>query len=132
VLLSASPAAAESGRPLVDAVKNQDKAAVGALLKKSVDVNAAEPAGPQGSIGRCTGKISTPPRSESRVTGEHALASVKLELELGIYVHATNKRGQTATAIADTIRAGSATISSRTCTGDLLRKLGAVENDLGS
>ena len=65
VLPSASPAAAESGRPLVDAVLR-------ALLKKSVDLN------------------------------------VDLNAD-------------------DTIRAGSATISSRTSTRDLLRKLGAVK-----
>jgi ankyrin repeat protein len=39
VVPSTSPAAAEGGRPLVDAVLR-------ALLKKSVDVNAADPDGP--------------------------------------------------------------------------------------
>ena len=97
--------------------------------------------------------------AESRVTEERALETVKLALELGADINATNdagnsalhgaayiksnalvqflvdkgaainvtnKRGQTPLTIADTIRAGSATISSRTSTGDLLRKLEAA------
>jgi hypothetical protein len=48
VLLPASPAAAESGRPLVDVVKNPFKATVRTPLETSVDVDAAEPDGTTG------------------------------------------------------------------------------------
>jgi len=43
----------------------------------------------------------------------------------GADINLRNKRGQTALMIADTVRAGSATVSQKTPTGDLLRSLGA-------
>jgi hypothetical protein len=43
----------------------------------------------------------------------------------GADVNAANKRGQTPITIGDTVRAGSATVASRTSTGDLLRELAA-------
>jgi uncharacterized protein len=43
----------------------------------------------------------------------------------GADVNLRNKRGQTPLMIADTVRAGSATVSQKTPTGDLLRSLGA-------
>jgi ankyrin repeat protein len=52
-------------------------------------------------------------------------ALVQLLVDKGAIIDVANKRGQTPTTIADTIRAGSATMSSRTSTGDLLRKLAA-------
>jgi ankyrin repeat protein len=52
-------------------------------------------------------------------------ALVQLLVDSGAIIDVANKRGQTPTTIADTIRAGSATMSSRTSTGDLLRKLAA-------
>jgi ankyrin repeat protein len=96
--------------------------------------------------------------AESRVPESRALEAVRLALELGGDVNATNeagntalhgaayiksnaivqflvdhgaavnamnKRGQTPLAVAESIRAGSATVTSRTATGDLLRQLGA-------
>ena len=43
----------------------------------------------------------------------------------GADLNLRNKRGQTPLMIADTVRAGSATVSQKTPTGDLLRSLGA-------
>ena len=45
--------------------------------------------------------------------------------ENGAELNLRNKRGQTPLMIADTVRAGSATVSQKTPTGDLLRSLGA-------
>jgi ankyrin repeat protein len=50
---------------------------------------------------------------------------VKLLADNGADLNLRNKRGQTALMIADTVRAGSATVSQKTPTGDLLRSLGA-------
>jgi uncharacterized protein len=46
-------------------------------------------------------------------------------VESGADLNLRNKRGQTPLMIADTVRAGSATVSQKTPTGDLLRRLGA-------
>ena len=45
----------------------------------------------------------------------------------GAELNLPNKRGQTPLTIADTVRAGSATVSQKTRTGDLLRSLGAAK-----
>jgi ankyrin repeat protein len=50
---------------------------------------------------------------------------VKFLSDNGADLNLRNKRGQTPLMIADTLRAGSATVSQRTPTGDLLRSLGA-------
>ncbi len=52
-------------------------------------------------------------------------AIVQFLVDNGAAVNVMNKRGQTPLMIADSIRAGSATVTSRTETGDLLRRLGA-------
>src|SRR6185295_3823645 len=44
----------------------------------------------------------------------------------GADLNLRNKRGQTPLMIADTVRAGSATVNQKTPTGDLLRRLGAA------
>ena len=46
--------------------------------------------------------------------------------EQGADLNVRNKRGQTPLMIADTVRAGSATVNQKTPTGDLLRRLGAA------
>ena len=50
---------------------------------------------------------------------------IKFLAENGADLNLRNKRGQTPLMIADTVRAGSATVSQKTPTGDLLRSLGA-------
>jgi ankyrin repeat protein len=55
-------------------------------------------------------------------------AIVQLLVERGAEVNSTNNRGQTPLTIADTIRGGSQTVTSRTPTGDLLRELGADDS----
>ena len=50
---------------------------------------------------------------------------IKFLAENGADLNLQNKRGQTPLMIADTVRAGSATVSQTTPTGDLLRSLGA-------
>lgn len=50
---------------------------------------------------------------------------VELLVSAGAAIDARNARGQTPLALADSIRAGSATVTGRTRTGDLLRRLGA-------
>ena len=52
---------------------------------------------------------------------------VQFLVDHGTTLNIKNKRGQTPLMIADTIRAGSATVASRTETGDLLRRLGAED-----
>jgi ankyrin repeat protein len=54
-------------------------------------------------------------------------ALVQFLVDHGAAIDVANKRGQTPLTIADTIRAGSATINSRTSTGDLLRRLAAAQ-----
>jgi ankyrin repeat protein len=61
----------------------------------------------------------------------HGAAHIKADTiirflaENGADLNLRNKRGQTPLTIADTVRAGSATVSQKTPTGDLLRSLGA-------
>jgi ankyrin repeat protein len=50
---------------------------------------------------------------------------IKFLVEKGADLNIRNKRGQTPLMIADTVRAGSATVNQKTPTGDLLRALGA-------
>jgi hypothetical protein len=89
--------------------------------------------------------------AESRVTEGGALAGVKLALQLGGEINAVNDSGnnalhgaahtkanevirfladKTPLMIADTVRAGSATVSQKTETGELLRRLGAESGTL--
>jgi ankyrin repeat protein len=69
--------------------------------------------------------------NEAGNTALHGAAYIKANTivrylaEHGARLDVANKRGQTPLAMADTVRAGSATVASRTETGDLLRKLGA-------
>jgi len=56
---------------------------------------------------------------------------IKFLAERGADLSLRNKRGQTALMIADTVRAGSATVSQKTPTGDLLRSLGAESAPAG-
>jgi ankyrin repeat protein len=71
--------------------------------------------------------------NESGNTALHGAAHTKSNtivqflVDHGAALNIKNKRGQTPLMIADTIRAGSATVASHTETGDLLRKLGADE-----
>lgn len=64
-------------------------------------------------------------------TALHGAAFIKADsivqflVDSGATVDVVNARGQTPVMLADTIRAGSATVSGRTSTGDLLRRLGA-------
>jgi ankyrin repeat protein len=50
---------------------------------------------------------------------------IRFLAENGADLNLRNKRGQTPLTIADTVRAGSATVTQKTPTGDLLRSLGA-------
>ena len=67
-------------------------------------------------------------------TALHAAAHIKLDplvqflVDRGAEVNVTNARGDTPLQIADSYRAGSANVSFRTSTGDLLRSLGARED----
>lgn len=69
--------------------------------------------------------------NEAGSTALHGAALIKADdvVELlaasGATLDVKNARGQTPLMLADTIRAGSATVASRTPTGDLLRKRGA-------
>ena len=56
---------------------------------------------------------------------------IKFLAENGADLNLRNKRGQTPVMIADTVRAGSATVSQKTATGDLLRSLGAESPPAG-
>ncbi|MBM3771003.1 MAG: hypothetical protein FJW27_06890 [Acidimicrobiia bacterium] len=64
-------------------------------------------------------------------TALHGAALIKADevveflVRSGATLDVKNARGQTPLMLADTIRAGSATVAGRTPTGDLLRKLGA-------
>ena len=50
---------------------------------------------------------------------------IRFLVEKGADINLANKRGQTPLMAADSVRAGSATVSMKTPTGDLLRSLGA-------
>jgi uncharacterized protein len=106
--------AAGLGRYLAESRVTEDRAleAATVVLELGADVNAANDAGNTALHGAAYIKSN---------------ALVQFLVDHGANINVANKRGQTPTAIADTIRAGSATISSRTRTGDLLRKL-AGEN----
>ncbi|HEY7170346.1 MAG TPA: ankyrin repeat domain-containing protein [Vicinamibacterales bacterium] len=68
--------------------------------------------------------------NEAGNTALHGAAQIKANTVIeflvahGADVNAANKRGQTPVILGDTVRAGSATVASRTSTGDLLRRLG--------
>jgi ankyrin repeat protein len=70
--------------------------------------------------------------NDSGNTALHGAAHTKSDtvirflVEKGAEIDLANKRGQTPLMIADTVRAGSATVSMKTPTGDLLRSLGAA------
>jgi ankyrin repeat protein len=82
---------------------------VKAALELGADVNAANDSGNTALHGAAYIKSNT---------------LVQFLVDQGALVNVANKRGQTPAVVADTIRAGSATVSGRTATGDLLRKLG--------
>jgi ankyrin repeat protein len=104
--------AAGLGRYMAEShvTEQQSLEAVRLALDLGVDINAANDAGS---------------------TALHGAAFIKADrlvrflVDNGAAVNVTNKRGQTPLMVADTIRAGSATVSGRTSTGDLLRELGA-------
>jgi uncharacterized protein len=70
--------------------------------------------------------------NESGNTALHGAAQTKADTIIkflaanGADLSLRNKRGQTPLTIADTVRAGSATVNQKTPTGDLLRSLGAT------
>lgn len=104
--------AAGLGRYMAEShvTEQQSLEAVRLALALGVDINAVNDAGS---------------------TALHGAAFIKANLlvrflvDNGAAVNVANKRGQTPLMVADTIRAGSATVSGRTSTGDLLRELGA-------
>jgi len=69
--------------------------------------------------------------NDSGSTALHGAAHTKTNTVIkflagnGAELNLRNKRGQTPLMIADTVRAGSATVNQKTPTGDLLRSLGA-------
>lgn len=79
-------------------------------LAQGIDVNASNDAGSTALHGAALIKAD---------------AVVELLVASGASLDVKNARGQTPLMLADTIRAGSATVAGRTPTGDLLRKLGA-------
>jgi ankyrin repeat protein len=103
--------AAGLGRYLAESRVTEDQAleAVKVVLALGADVNAANESGNSALHGAA-----------------HTKANKVIEflVEHGADVSAKNKRGQSPVEIGDTVRAGSATIASRTSTGDLLRQLG--------
>jgi ankyrin repeat protein len=104
--------AAGLGRYLAESRVTEPQAldAVKVIVELGADVNAA---------------------NESGNTALHGAAQIKANkvieylVEHGADVNVANKRGQTPVVLGDTVRAGSATVASRTSTGDLLRQLGA-------
>jgi ankyrin repeat protein len=104
--------AAGLGRYLAESRVTEPQAleAVKVIFELGTDVNAANEAGN---------------------TALHGAAQIKANQVIeylvahGADVNAANKRGQTPVVLGDTVRAGSATVASRTSTGDLLRQLGA-------
>jgi ankyrin repeat protein len=79
-------------------------------LELGGDVNAVNDAGNAALHGACHTKSDT---------------IIRFLVENGANINLRNKRGQTPLMIADTVRAGSATVNMKTPTGDLLRSLGA-------
>lgn len=104
--------AAGLGRYLAESRVSTGKAMEAAkfALAQGIDVNATNDAGS---------------------TALHGAALIKADEVVGLLVASgaaldvKNARGQTPLMLADTIRAGSATVAGRTPTGDLLRNLGA-------
>lgn len=106
--------AAGLGRYLAESRVTERRAleAVALALELGVDINAANEAGNTALHGAAFIKAD---------------AIVQFLVDKGATVEVVNARGQTPLTLADTIRAGSATVSGRTSTGDLLRKLGAQD-----
>lgn len=137
LLLSASTAAAQ-GAPLLDAVKSQgqDKASVRVVPEKSVDLataslptragarlNAARARLPHIDVNaraRPAMRRGRAPRRSSRARWS-GVSSRTARIDLA------NQRRQAATAIADTVRVATATISRGPPAPGLLQKLEAVE-----
>jgi ankyrin repeat protein len=103
--------AAGLGRYLAESRVTEQQAleAVKVIFELGADVNAANEAGNTALHGAAQIKANK---------------VIELLVAKGADVNATNKRGQTPVMLGDTVRAGSATIASRTTTGDLLRQLG--------
>jgi ankyrin repeat protein len=104
--------AAGLGRYLAESRVSESSAlnAVRVALELGGDVNAINDSGNTALHGAAYTKANT---------------IVQLLVDHGAALNVKNKRGQTPLVIADSIRAGSATVTSRTETGDLLRRLGA-------
>ena len=85
-------------------------AAVQLALELGAEINAVNDSGNAALHGAAQTKANT---------------IIKVLAEKGADLNLRNKRGQTPMMIADTVRAGSATVSQKTPTGDLLRSLGA-------
>jgi ankyrin repeat protein len=104
--------AAGLGRYLAESrvTTNRSVQAVRFALAQGIDVNATNEAG------------STALHGAALIKADEV---VELLVVSGATLDGKNARGQTPLMLADTIRAGSATVASRTPTGDLLRKLGA-------
>ena len=104
--------AAGLGRYMAEShvTEQQSLEAVRLALDLGVDINAANDAGSTALHGAAFIKANV---------------LVRFLVDNGAAVNVANKRGQTPLMVADTIRAGSATVSGRTSTGDLLRELGA-------
>jgi ankyrin repeat protein len=86
-------------------------AAVKLALELGSDVNAVNDAG------------NTALHGAAQIKGNTIITFLA---EKGADLNLRNKRGQTPLMIADTVRAGSATVNQKTPTGDLLRSLGAA------
>jgi ankyrin repeat protein len=104
--------AAGLGRYLAESRVTEPQAleAVKVIIELGAEVNAANEAGNTALHGAAQVKANT--------VIEYLVAH-------GADLDAANKRGQTPVMVGDTVRAGSATVASRTSTGDLLRRLGA-------
>lgn len=104
--------AAGLGRYLAESRVTEGKAleAVKLAIELGSDVNAVNDAGNTALHGAAYIKANT---------------IVQFLADRGAALSVKNKRAQTALTFADSIRAGSATVASRTETGDLLRRLGA-------
>jgi ankyrin repeat protein len=105
--------AAGLGRYLAESRVTERRAleAVSLALELGVDINAVNDAGNTALHGAAFIKVDE---------------IVRFLVDKGAALEVKNARGQTPLTLADTIRAGSATVSGRTATGDLLRQLGAV------
>ena len=104
--------AAGLGRYLAESRVTELRALAAAKLALELgsDINAVNDAGSTALHGAAHTKADT---------------IIKFLAASGADLNVRNKRGQTPLMIADTVRAGSATINQKTPTGDLLRALGA-------